>query len=138
MIHRALLGSLERFFGVLIEHYAGALPVWLSPVQVMVIPIGDKALDYARRVLDHLRTHNVRAQLDDRNEKMQAKVRDAQMQQIPYMAVVGEREAQAGTVAVRHRREGDLGAMKTEAFADRVVRETAGRATTSPQQEGTR
>jgi len=138
MIHRALLGSLERFFGVLIEHYAGALPVWLSPVQVMVIPIGDKALDYARRVLDHLRTHGVRAQLDDRNEKMQAKVRDAQLQQVPYMAVVGEREAQANTVAVRHRREGDLGAMKTEAFADRVTRETAGRATTSPQQEETR
>ena len=127
MIHRALLGSFERFLGMLIEHYAGALPVWLSPVQVMVIPIADTSLEYARRVADTLRTRGIRVQLDARNEKMQAKIRDAQLQQIPYMAVVGEREAGAGTVAVRHRREGDLGATRLEPFADRVSQESANR-----------
>ena len=127
MIHRALLGSLERFLGMLLEHYAGALPVWLSPVQVMVIPIGDKVLAYAQRVSDALRTHGIRARLDDRNEKMQAKVRDAQLQKIPYMTIVGEREAQAGTVAVRHRRDGDVGAMGLDEFVERVSRESAAR-----------
>ena len=125
MIHRALLGSLERFFGMLIEHYAGALPVWLSPVQVVVIPITDRVLDYARQVVGALRARKIRVQLDERNEKMQAKIRDAQLQQIPYMVVVGEREAQATTVAVRHRRDGDLGAMGLEPFADRVTQEGA-------------
>ena len=127
MIHRALLGSLERFFGMLIEHYAGALPVWLSPVQVAVVPITDGALEYARQVTDALRARGLRVHLDERNEKMQAKIRDAQLQQIPYMAVVGAREAQAGTVAVRHRRDGDLGAMPLASFADRVSHEDASR-----------
>ncbi len=127
MVHRALLGSVERFFGMLIEQYAGALPVWLSPVQVVVVPISEKFVDYGRRVVDTLSQHELRAQLDDRNDKMQAKIRDAQLQQIPYMAVVGGREAQAGTVAVRHRREGDLGAMPLEAFAQRVRDESVSR-----------
>jgi len=126
MIHRALLGSFERFLGMLIEHYAGALPVWLAPVQATVIPVGDRVLDYARQVTTALRERGVRVQLDERNEKMQAKIRDAQLQQVPYMAVVGEREAQARTVAVRHRREGDLGAMELEAFIERVHRENRG------------
>ncbi len=123
MIHRALLGSFERFLGMLIEHYAGALPVWLSPVQVMVIPVGDKFLEYARHVVTALRARGIRVQCDERNEKMQAKIRDAQLQQVPYMAVAGAREAEAQTVAVRHRREGDLGAMSVERFAERVVQE---------------
>ena len=123
MIHRALLGSLERFFGMLIEHYAGALPVWLSPVQVVVVPITDRVLDYARQVAGVLRARGIRVQCDERNEKMQAKIRDAQLQQVPYMVVVGEREARAATVAVRHRRDGDLGAMGLGSFADRVTQE---------------
>ena len=127
MVHRALLGSLERFFGMLIEHYAGALPVWLSPVQVMVIPVGDRFLDYARQAVNTLRGRGIRVKLDERNEKMQAKIRDAQLQKIPYMAVVGEREAQARTIAVRHRRDGDLGAVGLESFADRVSQESASR-----------
>ena len=127
MIHRALLGSVERFFGMLIEHYAGALPVWLSPVQVMVIPIGEKFLDYARGVAQAMRSSGLRAQVDERNEKMQAKIRDAQLQKIPYMAVVGEREANDHTVAVRHRREGDLGPMAYEAFMTRVHQESVSR-----------
>ncbi len=125
MVHRALLGSLERFFGMLIEHYAGALPVWLAPVQVMVVPITDKALAYARHVAQSLRARGLRVQVDERNEKMQAKIRDAQLQQIPYMAVTGEREAASITVAVRHRRAGDLGAMGVEQFIERVERESA-------------
>jgi len=125
MIHRALLGSFERFFGMLIEHYAGALPVWLSPVQVMVIPISDGALDYARAVMQRLRREGLRASCDERNEKMQAKIRDAQLRQIPYMAVVGAREAQADSVAARHRRRGDLGAMPVGDFIGRVQRDNA-------------
>ena len=128
MVHRALLGSIERFFGMLIEHYAGAFPVWLSPVQVMVIPIGDRVLEYAREVTAALRSRGLRARTDERNEKMQAKIRDAQMQQIPYMAVVGEREAQARAVAVRHRRDGDLGSIALDAFAERITQENASRA----------
>ena len=128
MVHRALLGSIERFFGVLIEHYAGALPLWLSPVQAVVIPISDRLLDYARQTQQRLRAAGVRVQLDERSEKMQAKIRDAQLAQIPYMAIVGDREAQAGSVAVRHRREGDLGVMTQDAFAERVSRENATRA----------
>jgi threonyl-tRNA synthetase len=127
MVHRALLGSLERFFGMLLEHYAGALPVWLSPVQVMVVPVTDKSAPYAAEVLAALHARGLRAQNDDRNEKMQAKIRDAQLQQIPYMAVVGEREAQGRTVAVRHRRMGDLGSMGLQPFADRIAAEQAGR-----------
>ncbi len=123
MVHRALLGSLERFLGMLLEHYAGALPVWLAPVQVMVIPIGDRVLAYAEQVGQQLREQGLRAQVDARNEKMQAKIRDAQLQKVPYMAVVGEREQQAGAVAARHRSQGDLGAMPLPAFVERVAHE---------------
>jgi threonyl-tRNA synthetase len=128
MVHRALLGSFERFFGMLIEHYAGALPVWLSPVQVMMIPISDRLLDYAKRVQETLRAAGLRAQVDERSEKMQAKIRDAQLQQIPYLAVIGDREARADSVAVRHRRGGDLGVMTVQAFAERVSQEARTRA----------
>jgi threonyl-tRNA synthetase len=109
MVHRALWGSVERFFGVLIEHYAGAFPAWLAPVQVSVLPISEKTIEYAREVENKLGAAGFRAHLDDRNEKIQAKIRDAQMQKIPYMLVVGGKEAAAGTVAVRHRAKGDLG-----------------------------
>jgi threonyl-tRNA synthetase len=130
MIHRVLFGSLERFVGGLIEHYAGALPVWLSPVQVVVIPIGDMVQAYAEHVAQTLRARGLRVEMDERNEKMQAKIRDAQLRQIPYMAVLGGREVSAKTVAVRHRRQGDLGTMGVEAFAARVQQEDVGRATT--------
>jgi threonyl-tRNA synthetase len=120
VIHRALLGSFERFFGMLLEHYAGALPTWLSPVQVALLPLTDQQLAYARQMADGLSAAGVRAQLDARNEKLPAKIRDAQVQQVPYMLILGKREAQQQTVAVRHRREGDLGAMTLAAFLERI------------------
>ncbi len=116
MVHRALWGSVERFFGVLIEHYAGAFPAWLAPVQATVLPVSEKFMDYAKKVRERLATAGFRAELDDRNEKLQAKIRDAQLQKIPYMLVVGGKEAEAGTVSVRHRAKGDLGPQPFEAF----------------------
>jgi len=109
MVHRALLGAFERFFGVLIEHCAGAFPVWLSPVQAVVLPISEKHLAYARQVAEELRAARVRVRLDDRNEKLNARIRDAQLQKIPFMLVVGDREAQGQGVAVRRRDTGDAG-----------------------------
>jgi len=109
MVHRALLGSVERFFGVLIEHYAGAFPLWLAPIQAVVLPVSEKHLDYARSVSRELRAAKIRAQLDDRNEKLNARVRDAQLQKVPLMLVVGDREAQGHGVAVRRRDTGDAG-----------------------------
>ena len=120
MVHRALLGSIERFFGVLIEHYAGAFPVWLAPVQAIVLPVSDKHLGYAREVQEELRRAGVRVQLDDRNEKLNARIRDAQLQKIPFMLVVGEREAQAKAVAVRRRDIGDAGSRPLAQFKDEV------------------
>jgi threonyl-tRNA synthetase len=116
MIHRALLGSIERFFGVLLEHYGGALPVWLSPIQAMLIPIADRHVDYARRVEERLLAAGIRAKCDLRTERMNAKIRDAQLQKIPYMLVMGDKEAAAGTVAVRLRSGEDRGAMPVEQF----------------------
>ena len=109
MVHRALFGSVERFFGVLIEHYAGAFPVWLAPVQAIVLPISEKVLDYGEKVAGQLKQAGFRVQLDDRNEKLQAKIRDAQLQKIPFMLVCGKKEEEAGTVSVRSRSKGDLG-----------------------------
>ena len=109
MVHRALWGSVERFFGILIEHYAGAFPVWLAPVQAEVLPLSEKFSVYAENVVSELRTAGFRAHLDNRNEKLQAKIRDAQMQKIPYMLIVGAKEAEAGTVSVRQQTKGDLG-----------------------------
>jgi threonyl-tRNA synthetase len=109
MVHRALLGSVERFFGILIEHYAGAFPLWLAPVQIQICPVSEKVLDYAQHITQTLKRHGFRVHLDDRNEKLPAKIRDAQMQKIPYMLILGSKEAEAGTVSVRHRTRGDLG-----------------------------
>jgi len=116
MVHRALLGSMERFFGVLIEHYAGAFPVWLAPVQVEVIPIADRHNEYAHQVAGQLREAGLRVEVDDSSERMQAKIRAAQLQKIPYMLVVGDREAEKGTAAVRLRTEEDLGPRPVEEF----------------------
>src|SRR5258708_5361805 len=116
MVHRALYGSIERFFGILLEHYAGAFPVWLAPVQAVVLPITDRQLDYARQVRDRLDAAGVRVTIDDRNEKVNLKIREAQLQKVPFMLVVGDREAQADQVAVRNREHGDLGAKPLDAF----------------------
>jgi threonyl-tRNA synthetase len=116
MVHRALWGSVERFFGVLIEHYAGAFPLWLAPVQAIVLPITDSQNEYARQVADQLGAAGIRTELDSRSEKVNFKIREAQLQKIPYMLVIGGREAEAGTVAVRHRKRGDLGAKPLDDF----------------------
>ncbi len=115
MVHRALYGSIERFFGILIEHYAGAFPVWLAPVQATVLPITDRQNEYARGIRDQLEAAGIRVTLDERGEKVNLKIREAQLQKIPFMLVVGDREQQNGQVAVRNRKHGDLGA---KPFAD--------------------
>jgi threonyl-tRNA synthetase len=120
MLHRALLGSMERFIGVLIEHYAGAFPLWLAPVQATVIPISEKHLDYAEKVKRRLVEKNLRVEVDDRNEKMGYKIRAAQTRKIPYMLVVGEREAQSGEVSVRNRFQGDEGSQSLESFLEKI------------------
>jgi len=116
MIHRALLGSMERFFGILIEHYAGAFPMWLAPVQVRVMNITDEQRDYALKVTERLREAGLRAEADLRNERLGYKIREAQLEKIPYMLVVGNKEVESGTVSVRSRRGEDLGQMTVESF----------------------
>jgi len=127
MIHRALLGSFERFIGILIEHYGGEFPVWLAPTQAIVLPIADRHLDYARSVLDRLADAGVRSELDERTESVGRKIRDAELRKIPFMLVVGDREAEQGEVSVREHREGDTGAVSVEAFAERVLADTRSR-----------
>ncbi len=127
MVHRAIYGSLERFMGGLVEHYAGAFPLWLAPVQAVVLPITDRTRGYGGRILDVLRAAGLRSALDDRNEKIGAKIREAQIKKIPYMLVAGDREERDATVALRSRKEGDLGPMGVEAIRDRLVRMNAGR-----------
>ncbi len=116
MVHRALYGSIERFFGILIEHYAGAFPVWLAPVQAIVLPITDRHMEYAQKVKDRLAAEGLRVTLDERSEKVNLKIRDAQLQKIPYMLVVGDREAESGTVSVRNRKHADQGAQSVDEF----------------------
>jgi len=116
MVHRALWGSVERFFGTLIEHYAGAFPAWLAPVQAEVLPLSEKFHDYAREVSAKLAAAGFRAHVDDRNEKLQAKIRDAQLAKVPYMLVIGGKEQEAQSVSVRHRSRGDLGPRPLDQF----------------------
>ena len=120
MLHRALLGSIERFLGVLIEHYAGAFPIWLAPVQAVVIPISERHHEYARKVMDRLTEAGLRAEMDSRNEKMGFKIRAAQTQKIPYMLVIGDKEAESGAVSVRNRFSGDEGAQSLEVFLEKI------------------
>lgn len=120
MCHRALFGSIERFFGILVEHYAGAFPVWLAPVQAKVMPITDRSLEYAQKVTAKLAEAGLRAELDDRKEKVNFKIREAQLQKIPYMLVVGDREAADGTVSVRNRKHGDQGVKTLDAFLGEI------------------
>jgi len=123
MIHRVVLGSMERFFGTLIEHYAGAFPTWLAPLQIKVLPIADKHLEYAKKIYEELFKSGLRVEVDYRNEKVNAKIRDAEMEKIPYILVVGDREIENGSVSVRKRKHGNLGSMRLEEFIERVRKE---------------
>ena len=131
MIHRALFGSMERFFGVLIEHYAGAFPMWLAPVQVAVLPITDRINEYAEQVARELSNAGLRVEVNVRSDKIGAKIRDAQMQKIPFMLVLGDREMEQGQVAVRERAKGDIGAMPLEEFKQMAQRLVQTRALTN-------
>ncbi|MEO2083503.1 MAG: threonine--tRNA ligase [Desulfurobacteriaceae bacterium] len=123
MVHRAIMGSIERFIGLLIEHYAGLFPTWLAPVQVVIIPVSDKFVEYADEVYEKLKSKGIRVKLDDESAKVGYKIRKAELMKIPYMLIVGEREQQSGTVSVRSKREGDLGAMEVDAFVDKILTE---------------
>ena len=120
MIHRAPFGSMERFCGVLIEHFAGSFPVWLSPVQVMVLPIAERHHAYARELVDLMRADNIRAEADDRNEKIGLKIREAQLKKVPYMLVVGDKEVESGSASLRTRKEGDQGSLSKEQLLARI------------------
>lgn len=127
MVHRALMGSMERFMGVLIEHYGGAFPLWLSPVQVQIIPIADRHVPYAKTLSQRMRRAGLRVELDEGKDRMQAKIRTAQLQKIPYMVIVGDKEEATNTVSVRTRSGEELGDMSVEAFLERLVGEIAAR-----------
>ncbi|MBI2461899.1 MAG: threonine--tRNA ligase [Candidatus Rokubacteria bacterium] len=131
-IHRAIYGSFERFVGILTEHFAGAFPTWLAPVQVRVLPVSERHVAYGRSVLDRLRSAGLRAELDERSEKLGYKIREAQLQKVPYMLVVGEREAQAGTVSLRRRGGDDLGQIPLDRFIAEVTAEVSARSMKSP------
>ncbi len=121
MIHRVAFGSIERFIGILIEHYAGKFPVWLSPVQAKILPVSEKFADYAEKVSDALKAAGVRVETDDRSEKLGYKIRSAQMEKVPYMLIVGEKEVEGECVSVRRRDEGDIGSMSVDEFAKLVL-----------------
>jgi threonyl-tRNA synthetase len=123
MIHRAMLGSIERFLGILIEHCAGAFPAWLAPVQVAILPIADRHNDYALQLAQNLRNKNLRVTVNTDSAKTGAKVAEAEAQKIPYMLIVGDRETASGSVSVRQRGRKDLGSMKVEEFEARILAE---------------
>ncbi|MFH1508795.1 MAG: threonine--tRNA ligase [bacterium] len=123
MIHRGILGSLERFIGIMIEHFGGAFPLWLSPVQIQIIPISDKFNDYTKKVKEKFVKENLRVEIDDRSESLGKKIREAELAKIPYMLIVGEKEMKADSVAVRHLQDGDIGIKKTTSFVKEVVKE---------------
>ncbi|MGH9761693.1 MAG: His/Gly/Thr/Pro-type tRNA ligase C-terminal domain-containing protein, partial [Blastocatellia bacterium] len=125
VMHRAIYGSLERFIAVLIEHYAGAFPVWLSPVQARVMSISEKSAAYAREVHEQLADQDLRVELDNRDDKIGAKIRDAQLEKVPYMLVVGPKEAEKRAVSVRSREKGDEGAVPLDQFMERIKSEAS-------------
>ncbi|MBV9670310.1 MAG: threonine--tRNA ligase, partial [Acidobacteriales bacterium] len=120
MVHRALYGSIERFFGVLIEHYAGNFPVWLAPVQVALVPIAERHAAYAHQVADQLKAAGIRVEVNERNEKMNAKIREFTLQKIPFILVMGDKEAESNAVSVRTRGKGDEGSVPLAQFVERV------------------
>ncbi|MEW9122059.1 MAG: threonine--tRNA ligase [Thermotaleaceae bacterium] len=123
MIHRVIFGSIERFIGILIEHFAGKFPTWLAPVQVKLLPIADKYRDYAQKLVTEMEKRDIRVELDDRNEKIGFKIREAQLEKVPYMVIVGEKEMEAGTISVRSRDRGELGAQELLGFMETVQQE---------------
>jgi threonyl-tRNA synthetase len=123
MVHRAIMGSIERFIGLLIEHYAGLFPTWLAPTQVVVIPVSDKFIDYADEVFKRLKEAGIRVKLDDESAKVGYKIRKAELLKIPYMVIVGQKELESGTVSVRSKRDGELGSMKLDEFLDKILTE---------------
>lgn len=125
MIHRVVFGSIERFIGILTEHFAGAFPTWLAPVQVKFLPIADRHADYAREIMEKLEAKGIRCELDDRSEKTGFKIRAAQMEKVPYMIIVGDKDVEAGTVSVRSRKNGDEGATTVDEFVERIEKEIA-------------
>ena len=127
MLHRAGYGSLERFIGILIEHFGGAFPVWISPVQVKVIPVTEKHLDYAKAVASAMSESNIRVEVEDANETLGYKIRKAQMEKVPYMIIVGDKEVKSRTVAIRSRKDGDVGSMPLPMFVANLIREIKSR-----------
>jgi len=128
IIHRAPLGTHERFIGFLLEHYAGKFPVWLSPLQVKILPISDKFTDYAQTVLQSLKNADIRAEVDDRNEKIGKKIRDTELAKVPFMLVVGEKEMNENKVAIRRQGKGDLGVKNVDEFISEISKEIKERA----------
>ena len=122
MLHRVIFGSIERFIGILIEHYAGAFPVWLAPVQVKILPIADVHIDYAKKVQEEFAKKGIRVELDDREEKIGYKIREAQLEKVPYMAIIGDKEVEAGAIGLRSRSEGDLGQISLDEFEERIAK----------------
>ena len=120
MIHRTVIGSIQRFTGIIIEHFKGAFPFWLSPVQVAVLTINEKIADYAEKVFEELKKNDIRAELDLRNESISKKIREAELQKIPYLLIIGEREVAAGKISIRKRQEGDIGVKSLEEFIESV------------------
>jgi threonyl-tRNA synthetase len=131
MIHRALFGSVERFFGVLVEHFAGAFPFWLAPVQIAILPITDRINNYAEEIANELRQMGMRVDINLKSEKIGAKIRDAQLIKVPFMLVLGDKEKEDKTLAVRERKQGDLGTMTLEEFKAMVMRLKETRAITN-------
>ena len=123
LVHRAIFGSFERFIGIITEHFAGAFPVWLSPVQVSILPISDNQKEYAEKIKAILEEKGIRVELDARQEKIGYKIREAQLQKVPYMLILGEKEVEANAVGVRKRKEGDIGQMSIEDFVSMISKE---------------
>jgi len=121
MVHRALFGSIERFMGVMIEHYAGAFPTWLAPIQVAIIPVSQNFFDYAEEVKEILKKNNIRVELDYRNEKIGYKIRDWETQKVPYMLILGEKEKSSKTISLRKHKEGDKGSMQIDEFISNIT-----------------
>jgi threonyl-tRNA synthetase len=135
VIHRAVTGTTERFLGILIEHFGGAFPTWLAPVQAIILPIADRHLDYARDVEARLRARGVRVEVDDRSERLNLKIREAQLAKVPYMLVVGNKEAESDAVSVRVRGGVDLGSMPVSQFEDEILRDIGDKALQPPSTE---
>ena len=129
MIHRVAFGSIERFIGILIEHYAGKFPLWIAPVQVKILPISDKFMDYAKQIEKAMYDAKIRVELDDRAEKIGYKIREAQLEKVPYMIIVGEKELNEGNISVRSRDLGDLGFKNTDDFLKELSEEIISRKT---------